>query len=99
MASLTILYWRDIPAQIIVKAGRSAAKRELPKRFIEAIDMCAMRTKASAAEDYLDQWRRGEPVTCGDDLEAEADAAMARIEAEYDAGRLKRLVAAGGVVG
>ena len=29
MASLTIVYWRDIPSQVIVKSGRSAAKREL----------------------------------------------------------------------
>lgn len=96
MASLVVLYWRDIPAQIIVKSGRKTAKRELPGRFIEAIDRCAMRTKASASEDYLEEWRRGEPVACGDDLEVEADMAMARIEAEYDAARLKRLVEAGG---
>ena len=29
MASLTILYWRDIPSQVIAKAGRAMAKREL----------------------------------------------------------------------
>ena len=28
MAQLTIVYWRDIPAQVIVKAGRRSAKRE-----------------------------------------------------------------------
>ena len=98
MASLTILYWRDIPAQIIVKAGRKAAKRELPSRFIEAIDRCAMRTNASAGQDYLDQWRRGEPTECGDDLEAEADAVLARLEAEFDEARLKLLAASGGRV-
>ena len=32
MAHLTILYWRDIPSQVVVKAGRAAAKRELPER-------------------------------------------------------------------
>ena len=39
-----IVYWRDIPAQVICKAGRTTAKRELDKRFITAIDACAMRT-------------------------------------------------------
>lgn len=96
MASLIILYWRDIPAQIIAKAGRSSAKRELSKRFIEAIDRCAMRTQASASADYLDEWRRGDPVPCGDHLEAEAGAALARLEAAFDDARLKRLVEAGG---
>ena len=96
MASLTILYWRDIPAQIIAKAGRSSARRELSRRFIETIDSCAMRTNASASSDYLEEWRRGDPVPCGDDLEAEAGAALARLEAEFDDARLKRLVKSGG---
>lgn len=96
MADLIIVFWRDIPAQIIVKAGRRSAKRQLPQRFAEAIDRCAMASQASDSESYLDAWRRGAPVPCGDDLEAEADAAMARLEADYDAARLQRLVAAGG---
>ena len=92
MANLIILYWRDIPAQIIVRAGRISAKRELSRRFIEAIDRCAMKSKASASEAYLEEWRRSDPAACGDDLESEADAAALRLEAEYDAGRLKALV-------
>lgn len=96
MADLVIVFWRDIPAQIIVKAGRRSAKRELPMRFAEAIDRCAMATQASDSESYLEAWRRSAPVPCGDDLEDEADAAMARLEADYDASRLKRLVGAGG---
>ena len=61
MASLTTLYWRDIPAQVIAKAGRTSAKRELPLRFTEAIDMAAMRSGAAGTDDYLAAWRRGEP--------------------------------------
>jgi hypothetical protein len=91
MASLTILYWRDIPSQIVVRIGRTAAKRGLPERFIRAIDAAAMRSGASGTDAYLDGWRRGDPRPCGDDLEAEASAAAARIEAEYDNERLARL--------
>jgi hypothetical protein len=93
MASLTTLYWRDIPAQVIAKAGRTSAKRELPLRFTEAIDMAAMRSGAAGTDDYLAAWRRGEPQPCGDDLEAEASAAAARLESEYDQDRLKTLIA------
>lgn len=93
MASLTTLFWRDIPAQVIAKAGRTSAKRELPLRFTEAIDMAAMRSGAAGTDDYLAAWRRGEPQPCGDDLEAEASAAAARLEAEYDQDRLKTLIA------
>jgi Virulence factor len=96
VAELTILYWRDIPAQVIVKAGRKSAKRELPLRFTEAIDMCAMRTGAAGTDDYLAQWRRGDPVPVDNDIESEADNALARIDQEYDKGRLIRLVNQGG---
>lgn len=96
MADLIVVYWRDIPAQIIVKKGRTNAKRELPLRFIEAIDMAAMRSGAGGSDDYLEQWRKADPVPVGDDLEAEADSAVAAIEAEYDRERLVALAKAGG---
>ena len=96
MAQLVLLCWRDIPSQVIVKQGRVSAKRELPKRFIEAIDACAMRTGAAGTDAYLADWRRADPADCGDDLEAEAEAAAARLDATYDRARLAALVASGG---
>jgi len=96
MADLIIVYWRDIPAQIIVRKGRQNARRELPLRFTEAIDMCAMRVGARDTDAYLAEWRKGDPVPVGDDLEAEADKALADIEARYDRARLVALVKAEG---
>ncbi len=97
MAQLTLVYWRDIPAQVIVKAGRrSVAKRELSLRFTEAIDMCAMRSGLAETNVYLEEWRRGEPVDVGDEIEAEADRAADKIETEYDQQRLKALINADG---
>ncbi len=93
MPTATILYWRDIPAQVIVKKGRKAAKRELSARFQEAIDMAAMRAKAIGTDDYLNDWRRGDGTACGDDLEAEADALLARINIDYDDARIEALMA------
>ena len=93
MAELIVVNWRDIPAQVIVKAGRKTARRQLTDRFQQAIDRSAMRAKLSDTDSYLEQWRRAEPVDCGDDLEAEAAAAAARLEADYPDERLARLVA------
>lgn len=93
MASLIVLYWRDIPSQVIVKASRKTAKRELPERFIRAIDAAAMRAGAESTDAYLADWRRADPIPCGDDLEAEAEAAASRLEAEYDNAALARLAA------
>lgn len=96
MADLVVVYWRDIPAQVIVKKGRQNAKRELPLRFTEAIDMCAMRTDAADTDAYLAEWRKSEPVPVGEDLEAEAEKALQELDAQYDRARLVALVKAGG---
>jgi hypothetical protein len=99
MADLIIVFWRDIPAQIIVKKGRTTAKRELSLRFTEAIDMAAMRSGAAATDAYLAEWRKADPIPVGEDLEAEAEAARARIEAEYPKERLVALVHTHGKAG
>jgi hypothetical protein len=96
MAQLTVVYWRDIPAQVIVKKGRESAKIQLNERFEKAIDRAAMRAKLTGTDAYLEEWRRSEPVPCGDDLEAEAQAAADALEAEYTPERLRALVAGGG---
>ncbi len=92
MAQLIVTYWRDIPSQVVVKAGRNAEKRMLPERFQEAIDMAAMRSGAAETDAYLAEWRRSEPVTCEGDIAKEVDKACATIETEYDKERLKVLV-------
>ncbi|MCL4765328.1 MAG: virulence factor [Hyphomicrobiaceae bacterium] len=96
MAERIILYWRDIPAQVIVRKGRATEKRELPECFIQAIDACAMRVGARGSEAYLEQWRRGAAQPCSDDLAAEADRAVAELVDAYDEPRLKALADGGG---
>jgi len=96
MANLTIVYWRDIPAQVIVKQGRTAAKRELPERFVTSIDAAAMKAGARDTDSYLADWRRADPIPVGDDLEAEAQTWADKIEADYPNERLAALAKAGG---
>ncbi len=93
MAERIIVYWRDIPAQVIVKAGRKAARRQLPERFEQAIDRAAMRAKLVGTDDYLAEWRRSQPEPCGDDLEGEADALAGRLESDYSPERVREIVA------
>ena len=96
MADLVLVCWRDIPAQIIVKAGRRTAKRQLDDRFQEAIDRAAMRAGLRDTDAYLGEWRRVVAGDCGDDLEVAADGAAARVDADYPQERLRALVANGG---
>jgi len=97
MASLTILYWRDIPTQVVARAGRTTAKAELPKRFMEAADSAAMRAGLFNSDDYLAHWRRGDPSPCTDDLDQTVADAVATLDAAYGIERLRRLIEAGGV--
>ncbi len=97
MAQKIIVYWRDIPAQILVKKGRKSARRELPPMFMEAIDACAMRVGAKDSEAYMAEWRRAAPVDVSDNLEAEADTALSDIVNTYSKERLAGLLSSGGM--
>ena len=97
MASLIIISWRDIPAQVIVKRARETAKVQLSARFQEAVDRAAMRAGRGSSDAYLADWKRSEPRACGDDLQAEAAAEAARIEARYSDADLEKLIRAKGL--
>ncbi len=93
MANVVIVYWRDIPAQVIVGKGRRAAKVQLPERFEQAIDRCAMKVGARDTDAYLSEWRKADPVAVeGADADVAASEA-ARLEAAYDDEAIKNLIA------
>ncbi|MDX1542085.1 MAG: virulence factor [Geminicoccaceae bacterium] len=96
MASLVLVCWRDIPAQVIAKAGRRTAKRQLSERFEMAIDRAAMRSGMRGTDAYLGEWRRVDGGACGDDLEAAVEERAARLEQEFTDDLLKDMVASGG---
>jgi len=94
--TLTVIWWRDIPAQVIAKDGGRAHKIVLHRRFQVAIDRAAVRAGRQEMDDYIAEWRKVQR-RCGDDLEAEAQAEAARLEAHYKRHVLAQLIAAGGV--
>ncbi len=96
MGTLTIVFWRDIPSQVIVKSDQATARRQLAQRFQDGIDQAAMVSGAHDSDAYTDSWRRTNAGPCGDDAEAEATDAVARLEADYPLERLLDLVRAGG---
>lgn len=96
MAKQQILYWRDIPAEIIIREGRSRTRAPLAPRFMEAIDMAAMRAGAKDSDAYLEGWRQEVFGDADGDLEAAAEAAASALEADYPADRLARLISSGG---
>ncbi len=96
MAKMTTVYWRDIPAQVIVKKGRESAKVQLSQRFYEAIDRAAMRAGKGSSDAYLSEWRR-EAVACSGDMRTAADAQAQKLEATYSDDDLTMLIRSKGV--
>jgi hypothetical protein len=112
VATITIVYWRDIPAQLIAKperksgrrsapgSGPGAVKKELSFRFQDAIDRAAMRAGCSDSDKYLEEWRR-ETRECtpeeNDNLELTVKQIVESIDNEYSDELLKSLATAGGV--
>ncbi|WP_439111537.1 virulence factor [Lentibacter sp.] len=93
MPDVTIVYWRDIPAQIIVGKGRRGSKAPLPERFEQAIDRAAMKIGAEDSDAYMAEWRKAEPFLVEGDADEIAAEQAARIDAEYDKERIKALIA------
>ena len=77
------VFWRDIPAQVLVKRGRERGKTILSHRFQAAIDRAAMRAGRGGSDEYLEDWRRvsmniteqGSPQELADQFASEIEQA------------------------
>jgi hypothetical protein len=98
MGTMTVIWWRDIPAQVTAREGRRQSKIVLHPRFQVAIDKAASRAGKRAYNDYIEEWRRTQK-RCGEDIDEEVAAEAERIEADYDKHRLAMLIQSGGVDG
>ncbi len=91
MPDLTIIYWRDIPAQVLAKQGRKRVRQKLSERFPKGIDRAAMRAKKINADAYLEDWRR-ETIKTNGEMEFLVKNLAHKLEVEYDDIRLERII-------
>jgi cvfA/B/C family virulence factor len=96
MNTVQVVYWRDIPAQVKVKAGRERATRPLSDRFQIMIDRAAMRAGLFNTDDYLEAWRTVDLPAREGEPQAVADAVAGELEADYPDDRLEELAIQGG---
>ena len=92
MPDVTIVYWRDIPAQVIVGKGRRGSKAPLPERFEQAIDRAAMKVGARDSDAYLSEWHKATPYPVDGEPSEIAASEAARLDAEYDQEKIKTLI-------
>lgn len=100
MVKKTLIYWRDIPSQVIVQRGRRREKVQLSARFQEAIDRAAMRAGKGSSDAYLSEWRRvSTRLEAPEDLRELAVRAANEFEEKYSDRRLLELIRAHGTSG
>ncbi len=93
MVKKTLIYWRDIPSQVIVQRGRTRKKVLLSSRFQKAIDRAAMRAGKGSSNAYLEEWRRESSTADSDaDLQEIAEREACRIEADFSDDQLLSLI-------
>lgn len=92
---LTVIYWRDIPAQVRVRAGKERVSAPLPDRFMVAVDGAATVAGKTTTDEYIAEWRE-ETRPCGDDLETEADLEVKRLDEAYSHDLIRLYVRNGG---
>ena len=92
MPDVTIVYWRDIPAQVIIGKGRRGAKKQLSERFEQAIDRCAMKVGARDTDAYLAEWRKADPFVVEGDQDDVAATEAEKLETEFTQERLRELI-------
>jgi hypothetical protein len=94
-ATLTVIYWRDIPAQVTAKGTDGSARAQLSDRFQKAIDAAAMKADLADMNLYLEQWRQ-ETRPCGNNLDEEVAAEAEHLETTYNRNTLLQLTRTGG---
>ena len=88
----TVIWWHDIPSEVVVRDGDRTLRAELPGRFQKSIDRAAMGRGQAGSGSYMEGWTRSERP-CSGDLQAELDAEVARLEQRFPASELDRMIA------
>ncbi len=81
MASYQILYWQDLPSQVKAWDDFDEIKVELSPRFVARIDQAAQAQGLTSTDDYLAQWRWGDPVERAGTAAEVAEAVRRELEA------------------
>jgi hypothetical protein len=96
MAKLTVMYWRDIPSQVLAQQGRERHSVMLEARFQEAIDSAAIFAGKADAGAYMDHWRK-EVTECSENLKDEVEKKAKELEEAFSTEQLRKLIKSKGI--
>ena len=93
MARYRIMYWKEIPAQVVVTDDSGAKEKAmLPDRFSEAIDAAAMAEGSTDSAGYLDGWAWGAEEERSGGAREVLDAVVAELDAKFPEQRLVEMI-------
>ncbi len=96
MAQLRIVYWRDIPGQVVIREGRRNTRLRLSPRFSRAIERAAYRLKKHDENALFDPWHDVAQPFDGD-VREQAQQLVQNLEIQYSDEVLETLIRASGV--
>ncbi len=96
MAKLKIVYWNDIPGQIVVREGRHSTRIRLSPRFMKAIERASYRLKKQHKDAFFDPWHDVDQPFNGD-IREQAKILVNQLEEQYSEAVLDKLIRASGI--
>jgi hypothetical protein len=96
MAKLKIVYWRDIPGQVVVREGRRNTRLRLSVRFMKAIERAAYRLKKKQQDAFFEPWHDVAQPFEGD-VKQQAQQLVEHLEQTYTEEVLETLIRASGI--
>lgn len=97
MAQLKIVYWRDIPGQVVIREGRRSTRLRLPGRFLQAIERAAYRLKKKQQDALFEPWHDVTQPLDGADIRIQARRLVQQLESHYTEEVLETLIRASGI--
>ena len=81
---LTVIKWRDIPTQVMIKKSRREVEKvQLDNRFMEAVDSAATIGDSTDADAYLTDWHNEVTEIEDGDLKEPVEKKAEELEAEF----------------
>ena len=96
MAQLKIVYWRDIPGQVVIRKGGRSTRIRLSTRFMKAIERAGYRLKKKQQDALFEPWHDVTQPFDGD-VRLQARQLVQQLEERYTEAVLETLIRASGV--
>lgn len=96
MPQLKIVYWNDIPGQVVFRDGGRNTRLRLPARFSKAIERAAYRLKKHDENALFDPWHDvAQPID--GNVSEQAHLLVRQLEEQYTDEVLENLIRSSGI--